>query len=259
MKKTWSQRNIPTLLGLGVLVIGLVAGSLFLGQGFGAFSPRATAQTTPKNIEITNVTDSGFTVSFITDESTIGFIKYGTSPDALKLQVGDDRDQISGTVNPHTTHYISVRELQPKTSYYFTLGTASNSKFDNGGQPYSTTTAARTGNPGPAMTIYGTVVLSDGSQPASGAIVYADIVGVGKLSSLVKESGSWSIPLSSARVKDGSAYAKIDATTPVALFIQGIEVSSGGGARQAIQESEVHRRAESMGRARGGREVPTLV
>src|SRR5258708_6437487 len=113
MNKNWNQKRIPTLLGLGVLIVGLIAGIVFLGQGFGAFSPRATAQTTPKNIQISNITDNGFTVSFLTDDSTVSFVKYGTTATALNLQVSDDRDQISGTVSTYTTHYISLRELQP--------------------------------------------------------------------------------------------------------------------------------------------------
>ncbi len=219
MKNTWSQKRIPTLLGLGVLVVGLVAGILFLGQGFGSFSPRATPQTTPKNIQVTNVTDSGFTVSFITDESTTSFIKYGTEPTTLNLQVSDDRDQISGTVTPYTTHYISARELKANTTYYFTIGTGSNAKFDNNGQPYSVKTAIKSGNPGAALTIYGTV--NNPTGPASGSIVYAEIEGVTKLSSLVKDSGSWSIPLSSAHTADGASYAKPDSTAPVVLTVQG--------------------------------------
>src|SRR5258708_5179568 len=98
MKKTWSKKRIPTLIGLGVLVVGLVAGIVFLGQGFGAFSPRATAQTTPKNVQISNVSDSGFTVSFLTDDTAAAFIKYGITPGAMNSQVSDDRDQVSGTV-----------------------------------------------------------------------------------------------------------------------------------------------------------------
>lgn len=237
MKKTWSQKRIPTLLGLGVLVLGLVVGIIFLGQNFDAFSPRATAQTTPKNVEITNITDSGFTVSFLTDDSTTGFMKYGSETTKLNQQVGDDRDQISGTVTSYTTHYISVRELQPNTSYYFTLGTGSGSKFDDNGQPYTIKTASRGGNPGAALTIYGNV-LADANKPASGSIVYAEIVGVGKLSSLVKESGSWSIPLSNAKKSDGSGYASVAGTTPVTLRIQGISVQMTASTQTTVAEAQ---------------------
>lgn len=237
MKQSFSQKRIPTLLGLGVLIIGMIAGVLFLGQGFGAFSPRATAQTTPKNVQISNITDSGFTVSFITDDSTIGFIKYGTAADALKLQVSDDRDQISGSVTSYTTHYISVRELQPNTPYFFTLGTGSQARFDNNGAPYTTKTAVRTGNPSPALTIYGNV-LNEQNQPASGSIVYAQIDGVGQLSSLVKDSGSWSIPLSNARTSDGSGYARLDANTSVALTVQGILASSTTATQTTVAQAQ---------------------
>jgi LPXTG-motif cell wall-anchored protein len=254
MEKNWSKKRIPTLLGLGVLIVGLVAGIIFLGQGFGAFSPRATAQTTPKNVEITNVTDTSFTVSFVTDEATAAFIKYGTTATALNSQVSDDRDQISGTVGTYTTHYISLRELQPNTTYFFTLGTGS-SKFDNAGQPYSIKTANRGGNPGPALTIYGTVKGAQ-SEPASGAIVYAQIDGVTKLSSLVKDSGSWSIPLSNARTVDGTSYAKISSTSIVTLLVQGLVptiTTTGNGTVAEMQPAT----ALTLGGSEVGSEVAT--
>jgi hypothetical protein len=96
IKPLW-QRRIPTLLGLGFLVVALVIGVVFIGQGAGVFAPRATAETTPKNVRLTNVTDSTFTVSFMTEIETTSFVKYGTEEDAVNLQVADDRIQLSAT------------------------------------------------------------------------------------------------------------------------------------------------------------------
>ncbi len=214
------QKRMPTLIGVGILVIGLVAGTLLFSNGTGVFAPRASAETTPKNIKVTNVTDTSFTVSFLTDLPTIGFIKYGDTAKSLKLQTSDDRNQLSGSTAEFGLQHITVRGLTQNTTYYYVLGTDGGATFDNAGQPFSVTTAKRSGAPAAAKTIYGTVTTESGA-PADGAVVYIKIAGAGDMSSLVKSSGSWAVPLSNARVPDGSAYATIDDTTAVSLDLQG--------------------------------------
>lgn len=219
-KKTLLQKQFPTIIGLVVLVAALIAGIFFLGDGPGVFAPRATPQTTPKKIKVTNVTDSGFTISFITDEATAAFIKYGESADKLESQTSDDRDQLAGTVGQFQTHHITIRGLKPGTPYFYTLGTGSNASFDDGGKPFTITTAKRAGAPSAAKTAYGSVVTAAGG-PADGALVYVAIQGVGEMSSLVKSSGSYAIALSNARTSDGSSYAQVADTDAMAVLVQG--------------------------------------
>lgn len=219
-KKSLLQRQIPTILGLTLLAVAMIAGIVLLGRNTGAFSPRAAPETTPQKIKITNITDSSFTVSFLTTERTAGFVRYGTEARKLSSQISDDRDQLSGSIGEYQTHHVTVRGLQPKTNYYFVLGTGNNAQFDNNGNPYEVETAQRKGNPSAAQTIYGTITTNSG-QAADGAIVYASIGGVGQMSSLVKNSGSWTIPLSNARTADGSSYADISEEDDVSIFVQG--------------------------------------
>ena len=218
-KKSFFAKRIPTLVGLGVLVTALIAGTLLFSQGTGVFAPRATPQTTPKKIRVSNLTDSGFTVSFLTDEATVGHVKYGTDVKKIDSQASDDRDQLSGAIDKYNIHHVTIRGLDPNSTYYYNLGTGSGS-FDNEGQPFTIKTAQRSGVPSAAKTIYGSVVSPSGS-PAEGSIVYVKVEGVGEMSSLVKNSGSWAVPLSNARVADGSTYAQIADQDTLTLFIQG--------------------------------------
>jgi len=208
---------------LGVLVIALIAGTLLFSQGTGVFAPRATPQTTPKKIRVSNLTDSSFTVSFLTDEATVGNIKYGTEAKNIDSQSSDDRDQLSGTVGQYNVHHVTVRGLEPNSTYYYNLGTTSG-VFDNNGQPFTIQTAQRSGVPSAAKTIYGSVVSPSGS-PAEGVVIYVKAEGVGEMSSLVKSSGSWAIPLSNARLADGSTYAQITDDDTLTLFVQGTSLS----------------------------------
>lgn len=214
------DKRFPTLIGMAVLVIALVSGIFFIGKGGGVFAPRASAETTPKNVRVTNVHDTNFTVSFLTDTETAGFVKYGTDTKNVKSQAGDDRDQISGTVGSFKTHHITVRGLQQNTIYYYVIGTGSGAIFDENGKPFQVKTAARNGAPAAAKTIYGSVSTEAGA-PAEGSIVYVDVNGAGTMSSQVRSSGSWAIPLSNARTLDGSAYAEITDESNIIINVQG--------------------------------------
>jgi hypothetical protein len=237
-KKAILQKQIPTLLGLGVLVIALVAGLLFFGDGTGVFAPRATPQTTPKNIRITNVTDKSFTVSFYTDEATPGFVKYGDSASSLKNQMGDDRDQLSGVVSPYTLHHVTVRGLEAGSDYYYVLGTGSNATFDDNGTAFQIKTAAKIASPPPASkTIYGSISNSGGT-PAEGTIVYFTMPGVGDMSSLVRSSGSWALSLANARTADGTAYADITDESSFSLMAQGSVLSQTTSFNSTVADSQ---------------------
>jgi predicted enzyme related to lactoylglutathione lyase len=221
LPKQLLNKRIPTILGMIVLVVALIAGILFLGDGPGVFAPRATPETTPQRIRLTNVTDNSFTVSFLTDEATPGFIRYGESPDSVRSQASDDRDQLTGSVGSFQTHHITVRGLKESTEYYYVLGTGSGSTFDNNGQPFNIRTAARTGAPSAAKTIHGSVSNETGT-PADGAIVYITMENAGEMSTLVRSSGGWAIPLSNARTPDGSAYAQISDNDGILITVQGL-------------------------------------
>ncbi|MFZ1721424.1 MAG: fibronectin type III domain-containing protein [Microgenomates group bacterium] len=218
--KKLTQKRIPTLLGLGILVIGLVAGTLLFSQGTGVFSPRATPQTTPKGIAVTNITDNSFTVSFLTDEATVGFVKYGTEPNQVESQASDDRDQLSGTVSSYNVHHVTVRGLEQNQDYHYVLGTGSGSTFNNNGQPFIVKTAQRGGTPPAAKTIYGSVSTAAGA-PADGSVVYVTLPDGVRMSSLVKSSGSWAIPLSNARTIDGAGFATVQDSDSLTIAVQG--------------------------------------
>lgn len=234
-KLLW-QKRIPTILGLGFLVVALIVGVLFIGQGAGVFAPRATAETTPKNVRITNVTDTTFTVSFMTDLETTSLVKYGTDANKTNLQIADDRVQLSVTNDKFKLHHITVKGLQPGTVYYYVIGTGGGALFDSNGSPFKISTAKK-GIPTAAKTIFGTVTTESGA-PAEGAVVYIKTDGAGDMSSLVTNIGSWAVPLSNARTPDGSAFATITEDSQLALVVQGVELKQT--AQGSITVAEAH-------------------
>lgn len=204
MKKSF---RIPTILGLAFLTTGVILGIVLVERGSTILS-RANPATTPKQIKITNVKHDSFTVSWITDGETTGFVKYGPDEGISQL-ASDDRDQISGKVGNFLTHHVTVRGLNPSTTYFFKVSSAGQ-LFDNNGQLYQINTApALTESPPPSDVAYGIILKPDGS-PAEGTIVYLSLSNTTPLSTLSSSSGNWVIPLNLARAIDLSGYASYD-------------------------------------------------
>ena len=187
MKK---DRRIPTALALFILLIGLFAG-MILVRNASRWLVGAKPEITPKQIKITNITDSGFTVSWITDEQTSGFVQYGTGKE-LSFTTPDDRDQLSGQQGKFWTHHVTIKNLKPATNYFFKINSGGKT-FDNNGRSHQVLTAPAVEGTMPANDIvYGTIIKQDGS-PAEGVIVYLSLANAAPLSTLTKASGSWAV------------------------------------------------------------------
>ncbi|HOZ02926.1 MAG TPA: fibronectin type III domain-containing protein [Candidatus Woesebacteria bacterium] len=234
--------RFPTLLGVGVLVIGLIAGIFIFEQGTGLFLPRATEETTPQNVKITNVTERSFSVSFATQTATSAFIKIDSSGKGgqttkTDMQASDDRDQLQGSVGEYPLHHVTLTGLDPETEYYFLVGTGKGALFDNNGEKFMVKTTKRSTNAPNARTIYGSVVDQNGA-PAKGSIVYVQLDQAGEMSQLVQDSGSWAIPLSNARLKDGSQYAIVTDDSELGFLIQGHPLNLSSSLQTTVGEFE---------------------
>lgn len=197
MKKR--ELTIPTILGILFLIVGMGAGIWFLREPIKS-AVFAYSEEIPNQVQITNVSDTSFVVSWLTDKAAAGFIQYGQSTNP-NLVIADDRDQERGTADKYFTHFVSVRGLKPSTRYYFRIG-ADKSLYD-------TTTGLSLGSPPAADIAYGQILTGNG-EPADGAIVYLTLAGAVPQASLVKSSGSWVIPLSTARSVDLTSFVAYD-------------------------------------------------
>lgn len=200
--------TIPTILGILVAIGGLAAGIWLLRDPLRTIVG-ASAEETPQSVRLTNITDTSFVVSWTTAKSTSGFVQYAessnTNPD---LAVSDDRDQEKGEIGSYFTHLVTVRGLKAATAYAFRVGSGK-SLYDQAGSLYQVSTGPALHNPPVADVAYGQVNNAAG-EPADGAIVYISLTGVVPQATLVKSSGSWVIPLSTARTTDLGSYAAYD-------------------------------------------------
>ncbi len=119
------------------IVLGVVVGLLVLAGGFllvqGVFTQ--ASDSAPRDIVINGLTENGAKVSWTTDQETQGIIEYGSSPTSLNLFAPE------GAKNK--SHTVELTLLTGNTSYYFQIRIG-DTKYDNGGVPWTFTTKSKT-------------------------------------------------------------------------------------------------------------------
>jgi len=230
-------RRLPTILGILILLIGIGVGVVVIRQA-PHLLVRAGPEVNPKEVNITNITDNSFTVSWITDAPTSGYVKYGVN-NSLTLTAKDDRDQASGETGNFNTHYVTVKNLNPAIKYYFKIGSGTGI-FGNNDQSYQLTTAPAIRTAAPANdTAYGTVVDQSGS-PARGVIVYLSLANAILQSALTTSSGVWSIPLNLTRSEDLSTYLVYDREASIeSIKVQGASSGVAEGQTTTKRDSPI--------------------
>lgn len=185
----------------------------------------APLELTIRSVTITNVTDSSFTVSWVTDQPQNGggAINYGTSPSSLGSRATEPISSGRGS----DVHSITVRALNQSTTYYFSISDADATEPDSG-HVFAVTTGASL----PALTTNrratGKVQKSDG-QAAGGVLVTVRVLDNANLngpspttsaplSTLTDSSGAWSIILT-PRTSDNSNFFNYTTDRSDALLV----------------------------------------
>jgi hypothetical protein len=208
------RSTIPTLIGVLILIIGLAAG-IFLVQSRNIFRLGASAENTPKDVRTSNFSDTSFTVSWTTDKETSGFVLWGEKEDLLSKVENDE-------VTPNgLTHSVTIRNLKAETNYFFKINSGG-TEFDNNGVVWKVITGPSLTPPIQTIIISGSVLTQTGA-PSANSLVYVS-VGGSLLSSLTSQSGTWVVPLSSARTQDLQNFLTINESTTLLE----ISVQAGG-------------------------------
>lgn len=222
-------KKIPTLLGLALLAV-LIGTIAFVSERFFRMPTAAFASDTPMETAVTNVTDSSLSVIWTTQRPTTGAVEI-REPSGKKHVFFDERDVSAKALRKYPTHSVTVRNLTPATLYTFLILSNGRTFFDSG-KPYQGETAPPIQTPtqglGPA---YGAVMIAT-NQPADGALVLLTIEGSQLLSSLVKPSGSWLIPLNLIRTQDLTRYL-----TPAGRMTETLTVSFNGQTTSAVTDT----------------------
>jgi len=206
------RKKVPSLLGVLVLIFGVAAGVALIGRQQ-LFRLGASGDVEPRDVRISNITDSSFTVSWITEKDAVGLISWGTT-----TALGQLARQPDGT--PKKIHSITLRGLTPSTNYFFVVNSGG-VEFDNDSVPWSIQTAPTTAAIGTTLLASGTILNQNG-QPAPNVLVYINGGAISQLSAITSINGTWTIPLSSARTKALTSLASIDPESSILdVFVQG--------------------------------------
>lgn len=218
----FQQKRVPTLLGLGGLLLLLTALTLTT-KGIGAvrqlFSS-ADQGSIPKNVEVVNVTDSSFAVYWLTDNDNKGAVFFGKT-NSLGDGVAVDERDLTSPNGQYKTHFVRVSNLTENSKYFFKVASGSFSfgPSGNSGLPYTVTTGPRLLQAAAQIDpVFGKVFNSD-STPATGAISVWSSPGATKIAALVKSDGTFVLPISFARSQDLSAIIKLTLQTPEKIVI----------------------------------------
>jgi hypothetical protein len=205
-------RKIPTISGVLLIATGIVAG-IVVTSYLKSVNTGHHNDIAPRDIRISNISDSSFNVSWVTNSKTSGAIKLGDSTTSVNEKVDNS---IS---NPSYTHSVKIEKLSPKTTYYFTI--LSNTKlFDNDEIPWQVRTASKSSPPGSSKVISGSVY-DQFNWPSRNALVYVTVAGSSFLSTVTSENGSWVIPTTEARTQGLDGFVSIDdKNSLIEIFIQ---------------------------------------
>ena len=228
-----SKIHFPTALGLLILLVAIGVGVMLVRNRTGV-DTEAEGSLTPRQVRITNVADTSFSVSWITDQVASGQIRYGTEANSLTKTAADERDQLSGDTGSYEVHQVTLKNLTATTAYYFKLESGGK-QFDNNGKPFEVATGPTLGDPPAADPIYGTVLTSSGTA-AEGVLVYINVANAGPLSALAKANGNWALNLSTARTADLGSYLAYDTqATIVNLLAQGGKLGTATAVTTAVR------------------------
>jgi hypothetical protein len=213
--KIW-ERKLPPFSGL-VLVAALLVTITWLTRNVVLFGTQAATGAEPKKVQVTNISDTSFTVTYQTDDLMLGSVGYGTN-DSLGNIGLDDRDQAINHTTEHKMHHITIKNLTPGSKYIFEIASGG-TRYKNNDAFYEVTTApalsAQTNKP---PIVKGQVTLDDGAIPIEGIVqVSTDTSQI--FTALLGPDGSYEIPLVSLRSIDLANWASINGSTKLNIVV----------------------------------------
>lgn len=211
----WRKR-LPSIFGFFFLLMAIVTIG-FLSRNAILFGTKAAAGNTPKEVKISNVSDTTFTVSYATDANVLGTIKFGSLGKMDQVAL-DDRDKPQAKPTEHTTHHITVENLAPSTTYSFTI-TSGDENFLDGEAAYQVTTGAALEASSTTETIMTGKVTNDDGSPATGALVYVSGSNSQVLSTYTNGSGSYTININTMRTNNLASFINLVSDTVLQLQI----------------------------------------
>lgn len=214
MKNQLFNKRIPTIVGIGLIVLGVVLTTVIVRVQTSLRSSASVSEK-PQNVKFTNLSDNSFTITYQTDTATTGSINYGERKELGNIQL-EDMDKEKDSLSPKTVHSITVEKLSPDTKYYVVVVSGENT-FLNNGVPFEISTGPSISSLPVQTIIKGKVLLPDGNAPNE-ALVYLNTDNSQLLSTTVAKDGKFNFSLKEFRTDDLFEYLEVDENTVLKLF-----------------------------------------
>lgn len=191
MRNIFSKFRIPTLLGLGIVLTGIITGVFMVlkDQPFSLISEASPSVSIPKP-NISNITNFSATISFETNIEIKSFLTYGVNSPGEQT-ILDDKDEKKPSARK--IHYFTIGNLAAETSYKYKI-TAGKNTFEGNFKTAKPETLQNGFNP-----VIGSV--SAENKEITEGVVYLSVAGAITQSALVK-NGNFLIPISFMRKAD---------------------------------------------------------
>jgi hypothetical protein len=188
MKHSISQKRIPTLLAL-ILVVGGIITTSYLVQRSTSYLTHAAPDPTPHGVQIANISDSSMTVTFETFEPTVAAVNVQGLTDGL---VFDDRSNKNST-KAYYSHIFTIKNLSPNSTYSFSI-VSNGQTYNDNGKAYTARTAASLApqKNNKSFTIQGTIILPDGEK-GKDTLVTATVGNSQLLAGITNDSGEYTL------------------------------------------------------------------
>jgi len=194
--------KIPTGIGLLLFLVIIISFIIFF-ENVSRSNTDASGSIQPTFVQISNITDTSFTVSWITDKPTKGAIILKGEKISKKTYI--ENNENSPSLISKSIHSVSPTNLQPSTTYNFTI-MSNGKKFIDQNDEFIIQTAPRLSSGSSGLhPIYGTI-LTQNNLPAEETLVYVTLNNSQTLSTTVKPSGTWLLPLNQIRNKSLTSY-----------------------------------------------------
>ncbi|MCL4366038.1 dockerin type I domain-containing protein [Patescibacteria group bacterium] len=177
--------KIPTFLGLSIILVGIASG-IYLTLREQTLISKAAPNLTPQKIVLTNLTADLATISWQTNSPSVSFVTFGQNNPGEQT-VLDDKD--TAGPKPHVIHYVTLKNLLPKTKYQFKIVSG---KITSDVQKFETLEPLA--NQTDFSPIIGSVL--NNNIPVDNGVVYLSLPDAIIQSSSIKPGGNFLIPLS---------------------------------------------------------------
>lgn len=211
MTSFMSKFKIPTVLGLIIIVAGITIG-VYLNLKEQIFLSQAAPNTAPQNIILSNITDTSTVISWQTNSEAASFVTFGQNNPGEQTALDDEDNQTGSKPQPRLIHYVTLKNLLPKTNYQFKIISG---KISSDVEKFQT--AQPLTNQISFSPIIGAAL--DGNNPLEKGVAYLSIPETVIQSAPIKTGGNFLIPLSQIRKTDLTEY-QLAENTVVKLTIR---------------------------------------